>query len=432
MRYNEPMKSIERTDTSNQGMVTISRAEYDAQQGRIAKLEQQVAVLTEALRLSRHRQFGASSEKISEDAMDQLSFLFNKAEVYNDVVKAEEESIPVAAHKRHKKHEYTLDNIPKGTPIEQIHHRLDGDELACPNCGETMTEIGTEVVRTLEIIPTKTVVKEHIYHTYACQKCSKEGTETPVAKAPREKNIIPGSFAAPEAIAHIMTQKFVMGSPLCRQEQELKRQGIPLSRQTMSNWILKASQVYLEPVYEQLHNELLKQEVLHADETILQVLHEPGKEPQSKSYMWLYRTSGDTDRPIVMYEYQPGRGAAHPKEFLEGFSGYLHTDGYAGYHNLPEEITVVGCWAHLRRKFDEALKSLPKGKAKNSSAAQGFACATWLLIQNLRRADPQFLSQIMVTTSNGENVHLTEIFTRSPRLNRVYWWTETSDDGLIF
>ena len=372
------MKSTERTDTSNQEMVTISRAEYDAQQGRIAKLEQQVAVLTEALRLSRHRRFGASSEKTSEDVMDQLSFLFNEAEAYNDVAQAEEESTPVAVHKRHKKHEYTLENLPEGTPTEQIHHRLDGEALVCPNCGETVTEIGTEVVRTLEIIPAKTVIKEHIYHTYACQKCSKEGTETPIVKAPRENNIIPGSFAAPETISHIMTQKFVMGAPLYRQEQELKRLGIPLSQQTMSNWILKASQDYLEPVYEQLHRELLAREVLHADETTLQVLHEPGKEPQSKSYMWLYRTSGDTDNPVVMYEYQPGRGAVHPREFLEGFKGYLHTDGYAGYHSLPEDITVVGCWAHLRRKFDEAMKSLPKGKAKGSSAAQGLAYCTLL------------------------------------------------------
>ena len=135
---------------------------------------------------------------------------------------------------------------------------------------------------------------------------------------------------------------------------------------------------YLEPVYEQLHRELLAKEVLHADETTLQVLHEPGKEPQSKSYMWLYRTSGDTDNPVVMYEYQSGRGAVHPREFLEGFKGYLHADGYAGYHNLPEDITVVGCWAHLRRKFDEAMKSLPKSKAKNSSAAQGLAYCSLL------------------------------------------------------
>ena len=100
-----------------------------------------------------------------------------------------------------------------------------------------------------------------------------------------------------------MTQKFVMGSPLYRQEQELNRKGISLSRQTMSNWILKATEDYPAPVYEQLHKELLKRDVLHADETTLQVLHEPGKKPQTDSYMWLYRTSGDTDKPIVLYEY---------------------------------------------------------------------------------------------------------------------------------
>ena len=170
-----------------------------------------------------------------------------------------------------------------------------------------------------------------------------------------------------------MTQKFVMDSPLYRQEQEINRWGIHLSRQTMSNWILRATEDYLTPVYERLHKELLKREVLHADETTLQVLYEPGKKPQSNSYMWLYRTSGDTDQPIVLYEYQPGRGAKHPEAFLTGFKGYLHTDGYTGYHNLQKEITVVGCWAHLRRKFDEAVKSLPKGKVKGSSASQGLA-----------------------------------------------------------
>ena len=164
-----------------------------------------------------------------------------------------------------------------------------------------------------------------------------------------------------------------MGSSLYRKEQELNRKGGQLNRQTISNWILNAVEEYLTPVYEPLHMELLKRDGLHANETMLHELHEPGKKPQSDSYMWLYRTSGDTDKPIVLYEYQPGRGAKHPKEFLTGYKGYLHTDGYAGYHDLGENITIVGCWAHTRRKFDEAVKSLPKGKAKGSSASQGLA-----------------------------------------------------------
>ena len=371
------MNKTELNQTSNTEMVTISRAEYEefqAQRKKISELESRVDVLLEALRLARHKQFGASSEKSEETLTEQLSFLFNEAEVFAEA-KAEDENVTVvSAHKRHKKHEYTLDNIPEGIPVEQVEHRLEGEDLVCPQCGDTMTEIGKEVVRTLEIIPAQTIVHEDIYYTYACKKCSEnadEGCETPVVKAPREKNIIPGSFATPEAVAHIMTQKFVTGSPLYRQEQEINRKGIKLSRQTMSNWILKATEDYLMPVYEQLHKELLKRDVLHADETTLQVLHEPGKKPQTDSYMWLYRTSGDTNKPIVLYEYQPGRGAKHPKDFLSGYNGYLHTDGYQGYHSLPADITVVGCWAHARRKFDEAVKSLPKGKVKGSSASQG-------------------------------------------------------------
>ena len=371
------MKKTDNFQTSNAEMVTISRAEYEefqAQRKKISELESRVDVLMEALRLARHKQFGASSEKSEDTLMEQLSFLFNEAEVFSAAEKEAERNVTVvAAHQRHKKHEYTLDNIPEGMPTKQVEHRLEGEDLVCPQCGDTMTEIGKEVVRTLEIIPAQMVVREDVYYTYACQNCNKEDIETPVVKSPREKNIISGSFATPEAIAHIMTQKFVMGSPLYRQEQEINRKGIKLSRQTMSNWILKATENYLTPVYEQLHKELLMRDVLHADETTLQVLHEPGKKPQSDSYMWLYRTSGDTDKPIVLYEYQPGRGAKHPKEFLAGYKGYLHTDGYAGYHDLGEVITVVGCWAHARRKFDEAVKSLPKGKAKGSSVSQGLA-----------------------------------------------------------
>ena len=245
--------------TSNAEMVTISRAEYEefqAQRKKISELESRVDLLMEALRLARHKQFGASSEKSEDGLVEQLSFLFNEAEVFSAAEKEEESVTVVAAHKRHKKHEYALDNIPEDVPVEQVEHRLEGEDLICPQCGETMTEIGKEVVRTLEIIPAQTVVHEDIYYTYACKSCSEnadEGCETPVVKAPREKNIIPGSFATPEAIAHIMTQKFVMGSPLYRQEQEINRKGIQLSRQTMSNWILKATEDYLTPVYEQLH-----------------------------------------------------------------------------------------------------------------------------------------------------------------------------------
>ena len=162
-----------------------------------------------------------------------------------------------------------------------------------------------------------------------------------------------------------------MGSPLYRQEQEWVQNGILLSRQTMSNWLIKAANNWLEPIYEEMKRRLCEHRVLHADETTLQVLREDGKPAQSKSYMWLYRTSGDTEKHIVLYDYQKDRKWTHPDTFLKEFCGYLHADGYNGYHKLPDRITVVGCWAHLRRKFDEAMKSLPKEQQASSLAAQG-------------------------------------------------------------
>ena len=133
----------------------------------------------------------------------------------------------------------------------------------------------------------------------------------------------------------------------------------------MSHWLLRAAEDWLAPIYQELHKELVRREVLHGDETTLQVLKEPGKSAQSKSYMWLYRTGGDAEHPIVLYDYRPDRKAKNAEEFLEGFSGYLHADGYQGYHKLRPDIRVVGCWAHARRKFDEAVNSpAPKGAGR--------------------------------------------------------------------
>jgi transposase len=141
----------------------------------------------------------------------------------------------------------------------------------------------------------------------------------------------------------------------------------------MANWLVKASEIWPEPIYEAMKAQLVSRHVLHADETTNQVLHEPGKTTQSKSYMWLYCTSGDAKHPIVLYEYQPSRRHSHPREFLKSFSGFLHADGYEGYHKLPENITVVGCWAHMRRKFTDVLKTVPEGKWAETDAGKGLA-----------------------------------------------------------
>ena len=144
-----------------------------------------------------------------------------------------------------------------------------------------------------------------------------------------------------------------------------------LYEDAMANWLLNTSEKWLRPVYDTLREQLRKETVLHADETTLQVLKEAGRLSTSKSYVWLYRTSGCAEQAIVLYEYQSTRKAEHAEAFLQGFNGWLHADGYQGYHKLPENIRVVGCWAHARRKFDEALQTLPKEMQKDSPAAIG-------------------------------------------------------------
>ena len=233
-----------------------------------------------------------------------------------------------------------------------------------PIADVSLHKMGEDVREELKIIPAKAVIVRHVRHVYACRHCEESSDHVPIVKADMPEPVIKGGFASPESVAHIATQKFVMGSPLYRQEQEWAQNGILLSRQTMSNWLIKACENWLEPIYEEMKRRLCGHQVLHADETTLQVLHEDGKPAQSKSYMWLYRTSGEAEHQIVLYDYQRDRKHTHPETFLKDFSGFLHADGYDGYHKLPDRITVVGCWAHLRRKFDEVLQTLSKEKRR--------------------------------------------------------------------
>ena len=336
---------------------------------RIAELEQQVQWFIEQVRLSKHRQFGISSEQTN---IEQIH-LFNELEAVSDLTVSEPPLTEVKAHYRKKRTRLTTDKLPEDLPVEVIEYKLPEADCTCPECGDELHTMGRETREELKIIPAKAVIVRHIRHIYACRNCEGTSVHTPIVKADMPEPVIKGGFASPETIAHIATQKFMMASPLYRQEQEWRQNGILLSRQTMSNWLIKACEDWLEPIYEEMKRRLCEHEVLHADETVVQVLKEPGKPAQSKSYMWLFRTSGEAKHQIVLYDYKQDRKHIHPEEFLKCFSGYLHADGYDGYHKLPKTITVVGCWAHVRRKFVDALKILPKDKQPASNAAKGVA-----------------------------------------------------------
>lgn len=332
------------------------------QEARITELEALVRFYEEQFRLSKHRQFGASSEKGGQ--FDQPG-LFDEAENVANLQKPEPE-LEEIAYTRRKRIGKRKDDLSM-LPVETVEHKLPEEEQVCPECGQRLHEMGQDLRRELVIIPAQVKVVEHRRAVYACRNCEKHGESVPFVKAAMPEPLISGSLASPSAVAHLMTQKYVMHAPLYRQEQDWKRQGVALSRQTMANWMIRCSDDWLLPIYERMKALLLTHAVLHADETTVQVLREPNKSAVSNSYMWLYRTSADTKQHIVLFEYQPSRSSAHPKEFLKDFKGFLHTDGYAAYHTLPG-ITIVGCWVHMRRKFEEALKALPPSEREASSA----------------------------------------------------------------
>jgi len=327
---------------------------------RVAELEALVKFYEEQFRLNKHRQFGASSEK---STMPEQLALFDEVENTADPEQPELVQITYNRRKQKGKREDDLSGLPE----ETVKHTLPESERVCPECGGELHVMGHNTRQELTIIPAQVKAVKHEQEVYACRNCEKNNDHVPIIKAPMPEPVIKGSLASPSAVAHIMAQKYVMCAPLYRQEQDWKRQGVALSRQTMANWIIRCAEDWLNPLYERMKAILLTCELLHADETVVQVLKEPGKTPQSNSYMWLYRTSGDTKRHIVLYEYQPRRSAEHPKRFLTGYKGYLHTDGYAGYHSLPG-VTVIGCWVHMRRKFEDALKAVSAADKPKSSA----------------------------------------------------------------
>jgi len=349
--------------------------ENAALRAELAEANQKLSWLIEQLSSGRRKQFGVSSEKSVYAGVSVQVGLFPEnqtvVQVFDEDHRSKAESLPSHQGRPRKRGEMST-RLPAGLPIETVECVLPDDEQDCAACGGPMHEIGKEVARKeLKFIPAIAVVTEFVRYAYGCRNCESSAEEVPIVKASLPPQLIKGSMCAPETVAHIIVQKCVMGLPLYRQEQDWRRKGIPITRQTMANWLIRCSEDYLEPIYDELHRRLLLQKVLHSDDTVLQVLREPGKPAQSDSRMWLYRTSGDAEHPIVLYDYQPDRKQERPRDFLRGFSGYLMTDAYVAYRNMPDEITVVGCFAHVRSRFSDALKCLKDEERLGSLAFVG-------------------------------------------------------------
>ena len=343
------------------------KSENSALRSELVDMQSKLTWIIEQLSINKHKMFGASSEKSEYNQTGLFEDSYQEVQVINNLTPEKKPNRPIKQGELSSK-------LPKDMPVEIIECVLPDDKQSCPDCGGPLHTIGSEVARRgFRINPASAVITEYKRYAYSCRACDKASDDkpVPVIKAELHPQVIKGSMCEPETAAHLIVQKCVMGSPLHRQEQEWNRLGIQINRQTMANWLIRCSEDYLEPIYDELHRKLLNHRFLHSDGTNFQVLREPGKTPQSQSQMWIYRTSGDAKHPIVVYDYQPDKKKERPRDFLQGFSGYLMTDGCPSYHSLPEDIIVVGCFSHARRKFVDALKTIKKEDQAGSNALLG-------------------------------------------------------------
>jgi transposase len=346
---------------------------------KIVLLEAKVAKLEEEKRLDRARRFGASSE-----AGDHQYRLFDEAEAEDDSVDVDtSDLIEVPAHTKRKPKRRGL---PADMPRVVVNHDLDEADKIC-TCGCEMCVIGEKITEQLDIIPPQAYVIEHHRFTYSCARCDESIKTAPLPPQP-----IPKSLASPGLLAHVAIAKYADGLPLYRQSKQFERLGIDLPRNTLASHMVKVGQL-LDPLIEQLKRHVLGYDLIGMDETPVQVLKEPGKPATSKSYMWVMK-GGPPHQSAVLYHYSPTRAQSVPEELLTGYGGYLQTDGYAGYHAVlnNEKIVGLGCWAHVRRKFIDAKKALPKpqhNKGNRVQQALSFIGQLYQLERAIKALEPE-------------------------------------------
>lgn len=334
-------------------------------------LKQKIDYIAHDNRLLRKKLFGSSSEKLvmEEPSIQDELYLFNEFELVAQEVDIEEaEPIYMPINTPATKKKSGRKALPAHLPRNIICHDLTSEEKRCA-CGNEMECIGAQMSEELEYVPAKIEVTQHRCMKYICECCAKkkENDETiqvtsKTAKKPAQ--LIEKSIASPGLLANIAVSKFCDHLPLYRQEFIFKRLSIDLSRQTMSVWMVRAG-VAITPIINLMQDNILSYDVSFADETTVQVLNEPDRRAQSKSYMWCF-IGGAPDNLVVIYQYHQTREADVANQFFDGYQGGLHCDGYSGYNALFKTSGIIGinCWAHVRRKFMEAL---PQGKEKGVS-----------------------------------------------------------------
>ena len=396
------------------------------QETRIQLLEEQKkeleflnAMLSDRLTLAQKKRFGASSEKYAE-GYTQMN-LFNEAEQEADPNAAEPdlEEVHPSPYRRKKRRGKKEEDLSSFETTEVIEYKLTGTDGYCPDCNTKYKVVTKETVKRLKFIPARFEVVEEVTFVYSCPKCG--AMKRPEKTAP----LLKGSVATPSLVAGIMNAKYVNGMPLARQEREFARYDLDLSTKTMANWIIQCADRYLQPLYDLMKEELLRSKYLHGDETRIQVIDEPDQKGSTQNWMWVYLTDESSGSPqMVLFQYERTRAGYHPKEFLGNlFEGYFTCDGYQAYHSLPDGITVTGCMAHARRRFDEALtvlkKDFTKEQLKETTAYQAMA-----------RIGILYKIEEMIRDKSPEERYEERQKQAKPLLEAFFEWLHTLEDSV--
>lgn len=358
-----------------------------------AEKDTEIAKLKEEVEYWKKKLFGKKSEK-SNDFPGQLD-LFNEAEeefrpsspeeveIPEDNEEAEDQRDPRASKSRKKKQT----NQEKYSNCRQRKEYLDvnEDQRTCPVCGTELEYIGEEFVRQeIHRVPGYIEVINYYSKNYGCPSCKQSGTELPyIIKGKDGKPHMMKGMASASTVAWIMYQKYCNSVPLYRQEKDWERlYGLKITRATFAAWIIRNAETFLKLLFDHMHRRLLVRQFLMGDETPLQVLHEPDRKAQTKSFMWVFRTGEDGGNPIILYHYTETRAGYNAADFLGDYSGYFMSDGYGGYNSLPH-AKRCSCYAHVRRYL---LDAIPKGKKDDYSepAVQGYLYVEKLFIEEKR------------------------------------------------
>ena len=395
---------------------------FDALMQQLSTLQATVDRLTalleekeQIIRNQNRARFGQSSEKRTYVLHDGQLSMFEQAgdgiteKAQEGASSTEKKTIPVSAHTRKPKR--TMEELCANIPEEEVLADLPEQEKFTSD-GRPLKCIGTDDVR-IELVREPSRVYKRVYRcrVYADPIAEAETGKADIRRPHVPAPLLPGSYASASVVTDIIVKKYADALPLYRQEQMWKRLGVDLKRNTMANWVIQTAETYLKPFSDAFLRELLKQAVIHADETVVQVNKEPGREATAESRIWAYASSKRAERQIRYFRYEQSRKGACAEKVLGGYKGVVLSDGYSGY-GILSEATRAGCWAHARRKWVEAM---PDGATKeNALAAKGLEYCSQLFE----------VEQKLEKLSDRERLEQRRLLSR-PIVEEYYTWLQS-------